>query len=75
MKLFEFLTSSLGIVGALFVIALGILWLLLPWLVCSRLDKIIKQQAEIEKATKANALVSANFFADIRDRLKSGVEL
>lgn len=71
MKLFETLTGALGLVGALFVIALAIFWLLFPWMVVSRLDRIVKSVEETEKVAKANELVTRNFFSDIRDWMKS----
>lgn len=69
MKLFETLSGALGLVGALLVIALAIFWVLFPWLVVSRLDRIVKSVEEMEKVAKANELVTQNFFSDVRDWL------
>lgn len=66
----ELFSGVFGLVLFVLFLALAIYWLLFPMMVCSRLDKIAKNVAALEKAAADQALVQRNFFTDVREKMR-----
>ena len=67
----ELFSGVFGLVLFVIFLALAIYWLLFPMMVCSRLDKIAKAVAALEKTTSDQSLVQRNFFADAREKMSN----
>lgn len=51
----EIFTGVLGLVLAVLLIALGVYWILFPWFVYSKMDRMLKHLAAMEASMKESA--------------------
>jgi len=70
MNLPQFLTGGVGFVILVLAALLCVYWLLFPWLVVRRLDRIARGVVALEKAAADQSLVQRNFFSDVREVMK-----
>jgi hypothetical protein len=71
-KLPQLFTGVVGIAVLILSVVLSIYWLLFPWFVYRKMDKLIARVEALEKTASDAALVQRNFLSDARGWMKEG---